>query len=328
MTSGGARTPLRRCRPPPLPLPAPSRLPNLSPDLHSPPRAAHTHPCLAAHLRPCEEIDLHPACHPSPLTPPFAVAVSAMPFDNDVNILDNEEAPSTMPVRPVSDRRRLGWVPTPAPNTMDWPPPPGAADPGPSIPSPRGTWAISFGSSSAPRLCPTAPPFCPSTTTSFCHSKEQRWADFDEEEDDAARPSFVDIVRHAPPPAPFSDADKVHPFRSSPASVRPEHHAGERSRCPRLSMRRGRRPSELVIGLPLRGRDDRRSPPTPRYGRRCASGATSSRIPVHQRLGPWVLDVVTHQPRHRRFSQLDADGWSKVPLHEKLPLVTGVDRLW
>jgi hypothetical protein len=33
---------------------------------------------------------------------------------------------------------------------------------------------------------------------------------------------------------------------------------------------------------------------------------------VHQRLGPRVPDAVAHLPRHRHFSPLDSDGWSKV----------------
>jgi hypothetical protein len=85
---------------------------------------------------------------------------------------------------------------------------------------------------------------------------------------------------------------------------------------PRQSKRRGRQPPDLVIGLPLRGRDGRRMPPPSRSGRLCAQGAVGDRIPVHQRLGPWVPDVVAHLPRHRRFSPPDSDGWTKVLPHQ------------
>jgi hypothetical protein len=123
------------------------------------------------------------------------------------------------------------------------------------------------------------------------------------------RPSFADVVRHPPPLVPSSGVRKVHPSPSSSAPVRLTHHVDRRSR---QDKGRRRRPPELVFGLPLRGREDRRRTLPPRSARQCAPGVADGRIPVHQRLGPRVFDVVAHQPRRRRFSPPDADGWSEV----------------
>jgi hypothetical protein len=92
----------------------------------------------------------------------------------------------------------------------------------------------------------------------------------------------------------------------------PAQQAGGRRRRPWQSKKRGRRQPELVLGLPLRGQDDGRGPHPSPSGRLCARGAAGGRIPVHQRLGPRVPDVVAHLPRHRRFSPPDSDDWRKV----------------
>jgi hypothetical protein len=114
------------------------------------------------------------------------------------------------------------------------------------------------------------------------------------------------------PPLTSTGGRKVRSSPSSTAPVRPARQACGRRRRPRQTKKRGRRPPELVIGLSLRSRDDRRGPPPSRLGRMCARGAAGGRTPVHQRLGPRVPDVVAHLPRHRRFSPPDRDGWSKV----------------
>ncbi|CAL5095579.1 unnamed protein product [Urochloa decumbens] len=171
-------------------------------------------------------------------------------------------------------------------------------------------------SGSSARLSPLATPFYPAATSNG-RTKELRWAGSGSSSDEESLPSYLDAARRRPTPADpsTSGARQVSPvplqIYERPVAARgPAAHDNNQRRHSRST----RPKTELLIGLPHRGREGCRLPrrdSLPRQG--AAARGAQGRVPVRQRLGPRVANPPPPL-RRRRYSSPDAEGWQ-----ERLP---------